>query len=153
MTRAAADATRGTEAGRATYARRHLRYGWSALVVSLGFGVTLEALLGFKAVPYLLDPLREDLWRLAHFHGSMLALVNLVYASWADRDMLGPATRRMASRALLAGSVLLPLGFFLGGVAHFEGDPGVGIFLAPPGAILVLIAAVIQARAAWRGRD
>src|SRR5262245_18837062 len=103
---------------RTACARAHLRYGWSALAVWLGFGVTLEALLGFKSVPYLLDPMREELWRLAHFHGALLALVNLVYVTWADRDTLAPGTRRLASRALLAGSVLLPAGFFLGGIGH-----------------------------------
>jgi hypothetical protein len=142
-----------TSTNRTHHARQHLRYGWTALAVGLAFGVTLESLLGFKTVAYLLDPLREELWRLAHLHLSMLALVNLVYASWADRESLSPAARRLASRALIAGSMLLPLGFFFGGIAHYEGDPGIGIFLAPPGAILVLIAAAIQARAAWRNRD
>ena len=147
-----AASSRDVERRTVLYAPRHLRFGWSALVIALAFGATLEALLGFKAVPYLLDPLREELWRLAHFHASMLALVNLLYVSWADRETIAPHARRAASQALLAGSILLPLGFFLGGIHHYEGDPGIGIFLAPPGALLVLVTAVAQARAAFRTR-
>lgn len=137
-------------------ARDHERYGWTALFVSLGFGFTVEGLLGFKDVGYLLDPLRREFWQLAHFHGAALALVNLVYA----RSLLragGPprAARgtRLASRALMTGSLLLPLGFFLGGLHHYEGDPGPGIFLVPPGALLVLGAVALEAVACWRGRE
>src|SRR5262245_785991 len=133
-------------------AGRHQRYGWSALVISLAFGVTLESFEGFKTSAYLMDPLRQELWRLAHFHGSMLALVNLVYVSWADRNDMSPARRRLASGSLLWGSALLPLGFILGGLAHYEGDPGFGIFAAPCGALLVLFAAALQALEAWGSR-
>lgn len=40
----------------------------------------------------------------------------------------------------MGASVLLPLGFFLGGVRFHAGDPGVGVALAPLGAALLLTA-------------
>jgi len=46
----------------------------------------------------------------------------------------------LASRCLIAGGLLLPLGFFLGGVFVHEGDPGLAIVLAPVGALLLLVA-------------
>lgn len=131
-------------------ARAHRRFGWTALFVALLFGTALEALLGWKAAGLTLDPVRREFWSLAHFHAATLALVNLVYVPWAEHEALGAAARRAASRALLAGSLLLPLGFFLGGLFHPEGDPGAGIFLAPVGALLIVYAVGLHALAAWR---
>lgn len=120
--------------------RAHERFGWTALSIALAFGVALEGLHGFKVEA--LDDLTREMWSLAHFHAVGLAVVNLVYAA--------RASSRAASRALLAGSVLLPLGFMLGGIGHFESDPGAGIVLAPAGALLVVYAVGAQAIAAWR---
>jgi hypothetical protein len=116
------------------------------------FGYTLEALNGFKASAYLLDPIRREFWTLAHLHGAFLALLNLIGAPSADSEALAAGARRSASRALIAGSLLLPLGFFLGGLVHYEGDPGIGIALVPIGALFVLYAVGRHAFAAWRGR-
>ena len=124
--------------------RAHRRFGWTALFVALAFGTLVEGLHAFKTSGYLLEPVRREMWTLAHFHAAALAIVNLVYARWAE-----PA-RRTASRALLWGSALLPLGFFLGGIAPYEGDPGVGVLVAPIGALLVLYTAGVHALAAWR---
>lgn len=128
----------------------HRRYGWTALLFWLIFGATLEALQGFKMSAYLLDELRREFWMLAHFHGATLALVNLVYIQWATAPSLSPGQRRWASYSLVAGSILMPLGFFLGGWIHFEGDPGLGIFLAPPGAAAILLTVILQTVGAWR---
>ena len=127
----------------------HRRFGWTALLVWMSGGLVLEAFHGFKLGSYLLDPLRRELWTLAHFHGAMLSLVNLVYVRWAEAPGLTTGQRLNASRALITGSVLLPLGFFLGGLYHFEGDPGVGIFLAPLGGMLLLFPVALQVRGAW----
>ncbi len=130
--------------------RRHRRFGWTTLFIWLSFGFTIEALLGFKASGLLLDSIRREFWKLAHFHGALLALINLVYVRWADDPRLAPAFRRWASSALLGGSLLLPLGFFLGGAVHYEGDPGLGIFLVPAGGLLILYGVGVHAAASWR---
>ena len=43
-----------------------------------------------------------------------------------------------ASWALLWAALLLPAGFFLGGVVIHDGDSGLGILLVPVGALLLL---------------
>jgi len=48
----------------------------------------------------------------------------------------------------MAASVLLPGGFFLGGVVFYSGDPGLGVLLVPVGAMSLLIAVFIIARSA-----
>ena len=50
------------------------------------------------------------------------------------------ASQRLVSTSLYAASVLLPGGFFLGGVVFYAGDPGVGVLLVPAGAALLLFA-------------
>jgi hypothetical protein len=131
--------------------RSHERFGWVLVAAGVAFGTFVESLLGFKTVSFLLDPMRHELWTVAHFHAAFLGLVNLAYARGADAETVGVSARVMLSRALLIGSVLLPLGFFLGGFRHSEGDPGIGILLAPPGALLV--AAALVARAIYARRS
>jgi hypothetical protein len=133
-------------------ANRHRRYGWTSLLIFIGFGTLLEGLLGFKSIGLMLDPLRRELWSLAHFHGAMLAIVNLVYVSWADNADLRSYQQNSASWALIIGSLCMPAGFFLGGIAHPEGDPGIAIFLVPIGALMICYAVFLQALAAWKGR-
>ncbi|MCU1228024.1 MAG: uncharacterized protein JWO97_908 [Acidobacteria bacterium] len=104
----------------------HVRFGWTLLTIAVLAGALLESLLGWRSSLLGDDELRHRLWSLAHFHAAFLALLNLIYPS-------APKSTK-TSRSLIAGSVLLPLGFFLGGLAHPEGDPGLGIWLAPLGA-------------------
>jgi hypothetical protein len=130
--------------------RRHGRFGWTTVLLWLTFGFVLVMLHGFKSTDYLLDPIRREFWTLAHFHGVTLALVNLIYVHWAENETLRPNRQTLASWTLIGGSILMPVGFFLGGLIHFEGDPGLGIFLAPPGALLILFTVFLQTMAIWR---
>jgi hypothetical protein len=144
----AADAA--TPAG-TTLARAHERYGWALVAAGVAAGTAVESLLGFKSAAFLLDPLRRELWTIAHFHAAFLGIVNLAYARGADAGALSAGARVACSRAMRIGSLLLPAGFFLGGLSHFEGDPGIGILLSPVGALLVVTAAVVRAVYARRG--
>ena len=127
----------------------HSRFAVTLLFVALAFGIVLETLHGFKAVTYLMDPVRKEFWSLAHFHGIGLALLNLVFSSWSGKTGLG-VRNRSVSLSLMVGSVFLPLGFFLAGIAHYGSDPGLGIFLAPVGAALILYAIGVNAVALWK---
>jgi hypothetical protein len=126
---------------------RHLRLGWSLLFLFACFGVLLEALHAFK-VPWYLGVATESrrlLWTLAHAHGVGLALVNLTLAATCHRlpRPLSPA----ASLSLVVGTILVPGGFFLGGLFVHGGDPGLGAILIPPGALCVLVSLALVVRA------
>ena len=134
--------------------RRHLKFGWWSLLLFLTLGLGLEALHGFKVGLYLnvSNETRRLMWRLAHVHGTLLALVNVVFGvtlplarGWATR------TRDFAGSCLMAASVLIPGGFFLGGVVIYAGDPGLGIVLVPVGGLLLFVAIYLTARAPWNG--
>jgi hypothetical protein len=127
-------------------ARRHLKLGWWGLLVFLALGTTLEALHGYKAALYLDvgNETRRMLWRLAHAHGALLSIVHVVYGLTVRAS---PATSSaLASRALTAALVLLPAGFFAGGVVVHGGDPGAAIALVPVGAVALAAGVFAVAR-------
>ena len=114
----------------------------------IAFGILIEGLIGFRTPALLDDPVRRDMFRLAHAHGTLLNLI-LIAAAICDRLEL-IRLGRGTSLGLRAAAVLLPLGFLLGGVWHFRDDPGVGIFLVPAGALLLLVVALYIAFSAPR---
>lgn len=124
-------------------ARRQHRYGWTGLLLFLSLGALLEVLHGFK-LGFYLDPenrLRREMWTLAHAHGTLLALIQIAFAVSLTRFGRWTAGRlKLASFFLLDAAVLIPVGFFLGGLAPSEGDPWMGILLVPLGAILLFVA-------------
>lgn len=129
------------------YVARHLRRGWLCLLVFLAAGLALESLHGLKVGAYLdLDhAVRRHMWTLAHAHGALLGLIHLGLAATA-RAHASLATCRyghIASNSLDLASVLLPLGFFLGGLDHYAGDPGLGVVMVPIGGVLLLLAALL----------
>jgi hypothetical protein len=128
----------------------HLRVGWWSLLAFLSLGIALEGMHGFKVGFYLdvANETRRHMWTLGHAHGTLLSVLSLVFAastramtSWND------ASRELASRCLLGALTMLPLGFLLGGAFTHGGDPGLGILLVPPGALLLFTAVLITARA------
>jgi membrane protein DedA with SNARE-associated domain len=76
------------------------------------------------------------MFTLAHAHGTALALVNIVAALTA-RNVGNFELRASVSFSLIWSGVLFPLGFFLGGIVTYGGDPGLGIWLVPIAALLL----------------
>lgn len=114
--------------------------GLIMLACWMTFGLLLEGFLGYKIPAYLNDNIRRELFRLAHTHGSLLSIVLIVIALCTKADFIKP--NFYAQNALRIGSVMMPIGFLLGGVWHFESDPGYAIILAPLGGILVIFGIV-----------
>jgi len=141
---------------RQTLARRHHAIGWICLLIFLTLGASLETLHGLK-VGFYLDAnhsIRREMWTLSHAHGTLLALVNLAFAGSLQRWGRWAESRlRVASHFLMDASLLIPLGFFLGGIAHSEGDPSVGVFLVPIGALLLFVAILLTVLASLRARS
>ena len=117
-----------------------IRQGWISLAAWIVFGLLIEGLIGFRSPVLLDDSTRREMFRLAHAHGTLLNLVLIAAAICAKLDLvrLGP----IASLGLRSAVVLLPAGFLLAGIWHFKDDPGLGIFLVPIGAVLLLAVAL-----------
>src|ERR1043166_1056973 len=116
---------------------RTLRFGWWSLFVFLFLGLGLETLHGFKVGWYVDvgNETRRLMFTLAHAHGAALALVN-IGAGLTTRNK-GFDLRPSISVTLIWATILLPGGFFLGGIVTYDGDPGLGIWLVPVGALLL----------------
>jgi hypothetical protein len=137
--------------GDATYRYRHLCLGWVAVAAFTVLGLALELLHAFKAPFYLgvSNESRRLLWTLAHAHGTLLGLVNIALAaSLRLMPARSPRAQAVASACLVAATVLLPAGFFLGGAFARAGDAGGGVVLGPLGGGLFLVSVVLTARQA-----
>ncbi len=132
----------------AQLARRHIAVGLWALLLFVTLGTALEALHAFKADVYLNaeNEARRLMWRLAHAHGTLIALVHIVFGLLVGARQLVLTPRlRLAAGALAAALLLIPGGFFLGGVVLMGGDPGPAVLLVPPGAVCLIAAVLLSA--------
>ena len=132
---------------------RHVLVGWWSLLAFAGLGLFLDALHGLKIGWYLnVDTeTRRLMWTLAHAHGALLGLVHLGFASAVLRIQdWKPSRREAASACLVGATILMSMGFFLGGVTIYAGDPGLGSLLVPPGGVLLLFSLLMTALAVRR---
>jgi len=132
------------------YTRRHLRFGWWSLLLFATFGLVLESLQGFKVRAYLdaSNDTRRLMWTLAHAHGTLLGVIHVIFGLTINPVGIDRARHlQLISSCLIGASILLPGGFFLGGVTFYGGDPGLGVLLVPAGALLLLLAIFSVARA------
>lgn len=127
--------------------RTQLIIGWSALALFMIGGLLLEALHLFKSAAYFEVAIRRELWVLAHAHGAVLAIVNLC-AGFTLRSTRSPSFGSFWMLRLAL--VLMPAGFFLGGISPAEADPSLWIVLTPIGAALAIIGSL---RLAWALRS
>tara|TARA_Y100001960_G_C14425865_1_gene705259 strand:+ start:295 stop:603 length:309 start_codon:yes stop_codon:yes gene_type:complete len=87
------------------------------------------------------------MWRLAHAHGTLLALVNIAFA--ICRMQLGAMHNgrlMFASCSLQVGGLLVPAGFFLAGWFTYSTTPGFATLLIPPGALLIFAGILVTAQ-------
>jgi hypothetical protein len=128
--------------------QRHLRWGWWSIALFTLFGLFLEAGHGLKLGWYLDagNATRRLSFTLGHAHGTLLGFANIAFALSFKHAKLSDVSASRASIALLAATVLMPLGFIAGGFGFYAGDPGLAIALVPPGALLLVVATLLIAR-------
>jgi hypothetical protein len=137
------------------YSRRHLSFGWWSLLIFATLGLALESLHAFKVPGYLdvSNETRRLMWTLAHAHGTLLGVLHVIFGLTLRATGIPAAWNpRPASLCLMGSSLMLPGGFFLGGVAFYSGDPGLGVLLVPVGGVLLLVAILWIARAVSAAR-
>jgi len=127
-----------------------LLQAWLSIAVWMSFGLLLESLIGYRVPAYLRDDLRREIFRLAHTHGALLNIVLLGAALAIDRRLVCPSKAGLWS--LRIGAILMPVGFLLGGIWHTESEPGIGVWLAPLGGVLVILGAVNLAISSYKPR-
>ena len=88
--------------------RRHFRLGWWSLLVFVCLGIVLEGMLAFKAPWYVNVGDNEThrlMLRLGHAHGTLLSVLNIVFAGSLARLSLPAGARVLASRCLAAADI------------------------------------------------
>ena len=140
------ESERGSEAS--ALVQRHLVLGWTFLLVFLTLGIVLDAFHGFKVRWYVdvQNSTRRLMWTLAHAHGVLIGFVSLAFALTAHLRPDARKGRSLASTCLLLSGLVLPGGFFLGGLVIHQGDPGVGVFLTPIGGLLLFLSVALTVR-------
>jgi len=132
---------------------RHLRLGWLSLLLYATLGLLLETLHAFKLGWYLelsAEPRRLS-FTLAHAHGVGLALLNIGFAATLHMAFRqSSAALELGARLMRLATLLIPLGFFGGGLAPYDGDPGVLVFLVPPGALMLVASLILVTLALLR---
>ena len=120
----------------------------------MSLGIVLEALHGFKIGWYLDvgNEMRRLMFSLAHTHGTLLGVVNIAAGITAKVFGAELLPGRAASSLKMA-AILMPLGFFLGGIVIHDGDPGLGVVLVPIGGFLLMYAVFAVAVAINRSRS
>lgn len=132
---------------------KHLRFAWASLLVFVTLGLTLEIFHALKLGFYLNvgNETRRLMWTLAHAHGIGLSLLNMGFGATIPRLWRTlPRTLLIASKCIIFGTVFLPLGFFLGGIVTYGGDPGLGALFVPIAAVVLWIGVFYVVREAIR---
>jgi hypothetical protein len=102
------------------------------------FGLLLDSFMGMKQLFYLSDPVRREMWRLAHTHGTLMTLVFLAYMHFRG------IAKKQHENMMFIGALLMPVGFFLGGILTTEIDPFIGVFLVPIGGLLFVLGLLLS---------
>ena len=129
----------------------HRWFGWATLLVFVSMGLILETLHGFK-INWYLDVGVENrrlMFTLAHSHGALIGLLHLALSANASSMKTGRALN-VASWCLCSSTILLPGGFFLGGLVLLGTDPGLGVFLTPVGGVLLIVSMASALKASIR---
>lgn len=128
-----------------------LVHGWTMVLLFLTMGLVLESFHLVKLPLYVDINLRRELWTLAHAHGTLLGAITILFGLSVARleRIRGLPT---AGKLVRTGSVLVPLGFLLGGIGNSEGDPSLFILLVPIGGALALLGLAMLVKAYRRAR-
>lgn len=127
------------------YGNLNRRFGWLWLLLFMSIGLIIEIRL-------IIDPVyaanysgtagigqMRSLFRAAHGHGNLLAVVNILYGLYIDTANLPNGLKRAGSVAAVVGAILQPIGLF--GAAFLE---PVGALALIGGLLIILAVAIIS---------
>ena len=114
------------------------------LIPAVAFGgASLLSMIVGGAPGYLDNEVRQSLWRAGHAHAGVLVILTLIGLILVDQADLSSGLRGLVRYALVAGPILMPLGFFLSIARPQAQQPNRLIYLVPLGGLSVSVGAVI----------
>ena len=112
-------------------------------VPAIAFGGARLLTMIFRKEPgYLDNPVRQNLWRAGHAHAGVLVILTLIGLLLVDQADLSSDLRWLVRYALVAGPILMPLGFFLSVASPRAESPNQLIYLVPLGGVSLSVGAV-----------
>jgi hypothetical protein len=110
--------------------------GFLGIAIWMSFGLLLEGFIGFRVSAYMSNVVRRELFQLAHTHGTLLSLLFLVTVLALNNRLI--SMNSISLWVLRIGTILMPIGFLLGGIWIRGEEPNPLIFLAPIGGVMVI---------------
>jgi hypothetical protein len=110
--------------------------GFLGIVIWMSFGLLLEGFIGFRVSAYMSNVVRRELFQLAHTHGTLLNILLLITVLALNNRLI--SMNSFPLWVLRIGTILMPIGFLLGGIWIRGEEPNSLIFLAPIGGIMVI---------------
>lgn len=105
-------------------------------------GASLLSLLLTDGSGYMLNPLRQNLWRAGHAHAGVYLVLSLVILRYVDEAELSAGAKLFVRLAAPGAAILVPAAFFLSLPTSTSTQPNAFIYLAYVGA-LVLASGVV----------
>ena len=104
--------------------------------VMLG-GASLLSLLLTDGSGYMLNPLRQNLWRAGHAHAGVYLVLALVMLRYVDEAELSACWKQFVRSAIPSSAILLPAGFFFSVLSPKATEPNALIYMAFIGAVVL----------------
>src|SRR6058998_2002478 len=104
--------------------------------VMLG-GASLLSLLLTDGSGYMLNPLRQNLWRAGHAHAGVYLVLALVLLRYVDEAELSAPWKRFTRLAAPLAAIFVPAAFFLSVASPRATEPSALIYLAYVGAAVL----------------
>ena len=101
-------------------------------------GVSLLLLL-FHDPQYMLNPLRQNLFRAGHAHAGVLLILSLVALRYVDEANLSGTWKNIARNFIPLAAILMPAGFFFSVLKSNATEPNAFIYLTYIGAAVLAI--------------
>jgi hypothetical protein len=106
-------------------------------------GVRLLRAIWAREPGYMDNPVRQNLWRAGHAHAGVLVLLALVGLLLLEHADLSGGSEWLVRYTLVAGPILMPLGFFLSVASPRSEKPNNLIYLVPLGGLSLSVGAVV----------
>ena len=88
---------------------------------------------------YMLNPLRQNLFRAGHAHAGVLLVLSLIALRYVDEATLSETWKDIVRNTIPLSAILLPAAFFFSVLTPDAKEPNGFIYLAYAGAIILAI--------------
>ena len=113
-------------------------------------GASLLSMLIGNVDGYQDNPIRQDLWRAGHAHAGVLLILSLVFLRYVDDAQLSERAKSLTRVSVPTAAILLPVAFFLSVLSPDATEPNAIIYLAFPGAVILVAGMLSLGVGLWR---